>query len=172
MSNLKSIWKSRDNTWPTKVCTVKAMLFSSSHEWMWPPDNKKGWAPQNWCLSTVVLEKSLKSPLDIKEIKPVNPWNKPWIYIRRTDAEAEAPILDHLRWRADSLEKTLMLRKIEGRRRRGWKRMRLLDGITDSMDMSLGKLQETVKNRLGWWASVHGVAKSWHNWVTEQQQLI
>ena len=77
----------------------------------------------------------------------------------------------HLRQRADSLEKTLMLRKIEGRRR-GWKRMRQLDGINDSMDMSLSKPQKRVKDRKGWYASVHGVAKSWHNWVTEQQQLI
>ena len=85
-----------------------------------------------------MLEKTLESPLDCKEIQPVNPkGNQSWIFIRRTDAEAEAPYFGHLLWRADSLEKPLMLGKIEGRRRRGRQRMRWLDGITDSMDMSL-----------------------------------
>ena len=101
---------------------------------------------------TVVLEKTLESPLDCKEIQPVNPkGNQSRIFIGRTDAKAEVSIL----WPA------LMLGKIEGRRRRGRQRKRGLDGVSDSMDMSLSKLQETVKNREAWHATVHGVAKSW-----------
>ena len=112
---------------------------------MWELDHKDGWAPKNWCFWTVVLEKTLESSLDCKEIKPINPkGNQPWIFTGRTDAEAEAPIFDHLMWRTDSLEKILMLGKIEGRRRRKQQRMRWLDGITYLMDMSLSKLRYFV----------------------------
>ena len=111
--------------------------FSSSHVWMWELDYKESWAPKNWCFWAVVLEKTCASPLDCKEIKPVHPkGNQSWTFIGRTDAEAEVPIL----WPPDAknwlMEKTLMLGKIEGRRRRGQQGMKWLDGITDSMDMS------------------------------------
>ena len=168
---------------------------------MWELVHKEGWAPKNWCFWTVMLKKTLKSPLDCKKIQPVHPkGNQSWIFNRRTVAEAEAPILWPLMLRAHSLEKTLILRKIEGRRRReqqrmrwlngiinslektlmlgkiegrrrnGQQRMRWLNGIINSMNMSLSKLWEIVKDREGCCIAVHGVTKVEQYLATEQQQ--
>ena len=139
--------------------------FSNSHVQIWELDQKEGWAPKNWCFQILVLEKTHESPLNSREIKPVNPKrNQPRLFIGRTDAKAPILMLQyfgHLMWRAKSLEKTLMLGKMEGRRRKVWQKIRWLDGIIDSIDMSWA-------NSGRWWRTGKpgvlqsmGVTNSW-----------
>ena len=145
--------------------------FSSSHIRMWQLDHKEGWAPKNWCFWTVVLEKTLESPLVSKEIKPVHlKGNQPWIFTGRTDAEAEAPILWPPNVKSQIIGKdpdavNSWRQEKKGMAEDGW-----LDGVMDWMDTSLSKFKEIVKDREAWCAAVHGSQRVRHNWLTEQQQ--
>ena len=133
--------------------------FTSSHAWMWELDHKEEWVLKERCFCIVVLEDSWESR-GLKD-QAVNPKGiQPWIFNGRTDTEAEAPILWPPAARADSLEKTLILGKIGGKRRKGQQRIKRLDSIVDSVDTNLQKLHETVKDRGGWRAIIHAVTES------------
>ena len=146
--------------------------FSSSHVQMWELDHKESWELKNWCFWTVVLEKLLENNLDSKEIKPVySKGNQPWISLKGLMLKLKLQYFGHLMWRVDSLEKTLMLGKTEGMRRRGQQRMRWLDGIINWIDKNLSKLREIVKDREAWHDAVHAVTKSQtlSDWITRRK---
>ena len=158
MTNIDSILKKQRhhfvNKGPYSQNYDFVFVIPSNHVWMWELGHEQGWALKNWCLWIVLLEGTFESPLDCKEFKPISPkGTQLWISLEGLMLKLKLQYFCHLMWRTDSLEKTLMLGKIKGERRQ---RMRWLDGIPDSMGMSLSRLWETVKNRETWRAAVHG----------------
>jgi len=162
--------KKQRHPFADKGLLSQSYSFSRSDVWMWELDQKEVWVPKNRCFQIVVLEKTLESPLDCKKIKPVNPkGNQPWIFTEGLLLKFQ--YFGYLMWRANSLEKTLMLGKIESNRRRGWQRMRWLDSTSDPMHMNLNNIWDIVKDRGNWCCAAVPEVGELDMTTTEQQQM-